>query len=60
LGGSLTLDDPSHVLWLIEVAEEVIVLPIVEEEIQLISSFRLLLWAPGGPSNGGLIARALP
>jgi hypothetical protein len=60
LGGGLTLDDPSHVLWLIGVAEEVIVLPVIEEEIQLVSSFRFLLEAPGGPSDGGLITRALP
>jgi hypothetical protein len=60
LGGGLTLDYPSHVLWLIRVAEELIVLPVIEEEIGVISSFWFLLGALGGPSDGGLIARALP
>jgi hypothetical protein len=60
LGGGLTLDNPSHVLWLIGVTEEVVVLPVVEEEIWVISPFRFLLGVLGGPSNGGLIARALP
>jgi hypothetical protein len=60
LGRGLTLDDPSHVLWLIRVTEEFIILPVVEEEIGVTSSFWFLLGAPGGPSDGGLIARALP
>jgi hypothetical protein len=60
LGRGLTLDDPSHVLWLIGVTEEVDVLPIIEKEIRVISSFQFLLGAPGGPSDGDLIARALP
>jgi hypothetical protein len=60
LGGGLTLNDLSHVLWLIGVAEELVVLPVVEEEIGVISPFWFLLGVPGGPSDGGLIVRALP
>jgi hypothetical protein len=60
LGGGLTLDDPSHVLWPIGVAEEFIILPVIEEEIWVISSFQFLLGVLGRPSNGGLIMRVLP
>jgi hypothetical protein len=60
LGRGLTLNYPSHVLWLIRVTEELIILPIIEEEIGVISSFWFLLGALGGPSDGGLIVRVLP
>jgi hypothetical protein len=56
----LSLDCLSHGLWLIRVAEELIVLPIVEEEIGALSSFWFLVGVGGRPSNGGLIARELP
>jgi hypothetical protein len=62
LGGGLTLNYPSHGLWLIGVTEELIVLPIIEVEIGAISltPFWLLMGALGGPSDGGLITGALP
>jgi hypothetical protein len=62
LGRGLTLDYPSHGLWLIGVTEELLVLPVVEVEIGAISStpFWLLTGVLGGPSNRGLIAGALP
>jgi hypothetical protein len=47
-------------LWLVRVAEELFILPVVEEEVMTVSSFRLLIGAPGGPSDGGLVARAFP
>jgi hypothetical protein len=55
--GVLTLNYSSHIFG---VAEELIVLPIIEEEVLTLSSFRLLIGAPGGPSDGGLVARAFP
>jgi hypothetical protein len=60
LGRGLTLNCPSHGLWLIGVAEELVVLPIIEEEIGALSSFWFLVGVLGGPSNGGLIVRVLP
>jgi hypothetical protein len=56
----LTLDCPSHGLWLIGVTEELVILPVIEEEIGALSWFWFLVGALGGPSDGGLIVRALP
>jgi hypothetical protein len=62
LGRGLTLDYLSHVLWLVGVAEELIVLPIIEVEIEAISLtlFWLLMGALGEPGDRGLIVGALP
>jgi hypothetical protein len=60
LGGGLSLNCPSHGFWLVGVTEELIVLPIVEEEIGTLSSFWFLIGVPGWPSDGGFITRVLP
>jgi hypothetical protein len=62
VGRGLTLDYPSHGLWLVGVTEELLVLPIIEVEIGVISSTQswLLTGALGEPGDRGLIAGALP
>jgi hypothetical protein len=48
----LSLDCLSHGLWLIRVTEELIILPVIEEEIGALSLFWFLIGALGGPSDG--------
>jgi hypothetical protein len=52
LGRGLTLDDPSHGFQLIRVTEELVILPVIEEEIRALSSFWFLVGCREGPVMG--------